>query len=139
MQKEQRQTRILSLISERPIRKQDALAEILLKEGFPVTQSSVSRDLIELGVVKVGGKYAVPSRETGAGGVSLLRAVPAGDNLIVAKTDMGLASAACVRLDGAGIPGIIGTVAGEDTIFIAVADRTAQREVLKAITRLFKS
>jgi transcriptional regulator of arginine metabolism len=61
----------------------------------------------------------------------------AGDNLIVARTEAGLASAAAVSIDGAAIPEIVGTLAGEDTIFIATPDAKAQRAAMKRIWELF--
>jgi transcriptional regulator of arginine metabolism len=137
MQKEQRQNRILALISERRIKKQDELAAILSAEGHAVTQSSVSRDLIELGIVKVKGHYATPSSKKISSGVAPASILPAGDTLLVVKCGVGMASAVCVRLDAANIEGVIGTIAGEDTIFIAIADKKNQRDVMKAVMNLF--
>ncbi|MFM8439790.1 MAG: arginine repressor [Acidobacteriota bacterium] len=137
MQKEQRQNRILALISERRIKKQDELAALLSAEGHAVTQSSVSRDLIELGIVKVKGHYATPSSKKISSGVAPVSILPAGDTLLVVKCGVGMASAVCVRLDAANIEGVIGTIAGEDTIFIAIADKKNQRDVMKAVMNLF--
>lgn len=139
MQKEQRQSRILELIRTRRIKKQENLADLLTEEGFQVTQSSVSRDLIELGIVKIDGHYSVPAPTRSNSGVGFISLSPAGDNLLVAKTETGMASAVCVRLDNAQLEGIVGTIAGEDTIFIAVADKTAQRSVTKAVLKFFES
>lgn len=138
MQKEQRQSRIISLIGNRKIRKQDDLASILLKEGFHVTQSSISRDLIDLGIVKVDGRYAIPSKPRTNSGVGFNSVVAAGDNLIVAKCETGMASAVCVRLDSAKINGVVGTIAGEDTIFVAIDEKHHQRSVIKAMLELFE-
>lgn len=137
MQKEQRQNRILALISERRIKKQDELAALLSAEGHAVTQSSVSRDFIELGIVKVKGHYATPSSKKISSGVAPVSILPAGDTLLVVKCGVGMASAVCVRLDAANIEGVIGTIAGEDTIFIAIADKKNQRDVMKAVMNLF--
>jgi transcriptional regulator of arginine metabolism len=137
MQKERRQNRILDLIRDRRIGRQETIAELLLSEGFQVTQSSISRDLIELGIVKVDGRYAIPSRPNNTGAIGLVSLVPAGENLLVAKTESGMASAVCVRIDRAALGGIVGTVAGEDTIFIAVTDRAAQRDVTRAVLAMF--
>jgi transcriptional regulator of arginine metabolism len=60
-----------------------------------------------------------------------------GDNLVVARTEPGLASAVAVEIDGAAIAEIVGTLAGEDTIFVAVQDAKAQRIVMKKIWHLF--
>src|SRR6185503_1843678 len=126
MQKSVRQQRILSLIRARPIGTQGELAARLQQAGVPVTQSSVSRDLEELGVVKHRGRYTIP-RADGAAARGLLSLDLAGDVLVVARTEPGLASAVAVQIDGAVIPEIVGTIAGEDTIFVAVSERKHQR------------
>ena len=110
---------ILDLIAVRPIERQDELARLLAERGFSVTQASVSRDLEKLGIVKHNGRYARETvRQTGAfGPVSFAES---GENLIVVKCRSGLASGAAVRVDSAAIPEIIGTIAGDDTIFVAV-------------------
>src|ERR1051326_1094303 len=123
MQKEQRQTAILKLIAARQIGRQEELAELLEKKGFVVTQSSVSRDLLDLGIVKVHGAYALPKKPRNALAFGLVSLETAGENLIVAKCEAGLASAVAVRIDGAAIDEIVGTIAGDDTIFIAVRDK----------------
>jgi transcriptional regulator of arginine metabolism len=136
MKKEVRQKKILSLIGAKPIGTQQELQTLLERTGVPATQSSLSRDLLELGVVKHHGHYTVPRMETTPvhGLLSLDRA---GDNLIVARTEPGLASAAAVRIDGAALPQIVGTLAGEDTIFIAVTDGKTQRVAMKKVWELF--
>ncbi|MFN2514408.1 MAG: hypothetical protein ABR568_23720 [Pyrinomonadaceae bacterium] len=113
MKKGSRQKRILSLIRAKPIGTQEELRSLLERAGVPATQSSVSRDLEELGVVKHRGHYTVP-RANGAA-----------------------ASAVAVNIDGAAIAEIVGTVAGEDTIFIAVNDRKAQRGAIRKVWELF--
>jgi transcriptional regulator of arginine metabolism len=134
--KSSRQQKILSLIQAKPIGTQQELRALLERTGVAATQSSVSRDLEELGVVKHHGHYTVPRLQSmqARGLLSLDRA---GDNLIVARTEPGLASAAAVTIDGAAIAEIVGTLAGEDTIFIAVADAKAQRTAMKRVWELF--
>ncbi len=136
MQKTTRQKRILSLISARPIATQEELRSLLEKAGVAATQSSVSRDLEELGVVKQHGRYTVP-RANGSAARGLLSLDMAGDNLVVARTEPGLSSAIAVEIDAAAIPEIVGTIAGEDTIFIAVREVKAQRTAMKKIWELF--
>lgn len=136
MKKSTRQQRILSLIQAKPIGTQAELKSLLERAGVPATQSSVSRDLEELGVVKHHGHYTV-QRTNGAAARGLLSLDRAGDNLIVAHTEPGLASAAAVKIDGAAISEIVGTLAGEDTIFIAVSDAKTQRAAMKRIWKLF--
>ena len=136
MNKDTRQRRILSLIRARPVGTQEELRTLLDRAGVPATQSSVSRDLEELGVVKHHGHYTVP-RANGAAARGLLSLDLAGENLVVARTEPGLASAVAVNIDGAAIEEIVGTIAGEDTILIAVNDRKAQRAAIKKVWELF--
>ncbi len=133
MQKEARQQRILSLIRAKRIGTQDELTAYLERAGVVATQSSISRDLVELGVVKHHGYYTLPRSTNGSGARGLLSLDTAGDVLIVAKCDSGMASAVAVEIDRAAITEIIGTLAGEDTIFIAVTDRKTQRTAIKKI------
>lgn len=136
MRKRARQKKILELIRGRAISTQEELRALLDRVGMPATQSSVSRDLEELGVVKLHGHYAIP-RSDGSGRRGLLSLDSAGDNLVIAKTEPGLASAVAVEIDGEAIPEVVGTLAGEDTIFIAVADRKSQLPAMKRVWELF--
>ncbi|HTG86977.1 MAG TPA: hypothetical protein VL907_08085 [Pyrinomonadaceae bacterium] len=133
MNKRERQQRILGLIQARPIGTQEDLRALLESAGVPATQSSVSPDLEELGVVKHHGHYTLP-RTNGAAARGLLSLDHAGDSLVIARTIPGLASAVAVEIDGAAVPEIVGTIAGEDTIFIAVRDH---RAVIKKVWKLF--
>ncbi|HEV7699034.1 MAG TPA: hypothetical protein VGO43_02295 [Pyrinomonadaceae bacterium] len=138
IQKQERQNRILQLIGTETIHSQVDLTTRLAELGFPATQASVSRDLDELGVIKVHGAYGIPRVDDPGsrfGPVSFLRA---GDNLIVGKCSPGLASAITVRIDSASISEIVGTIAGDDTIFIAVPDARAQMSALRQITEVFQ-
>ena len=137
MQKEQRQKKILSLIRAKRIGTQEELSAYLERSGVSATQSSVSRDLVELGIVKHNGHYAVPKAETGAATRGLLELLTAGDALVIARCEPGLASAVAVEIDRAGISEIAGTLAGEDTVFIAVTEQRAQRPAIKKIWELF--
>ncbi|HYY95704.1 MAG TPA: hypothetical protein VE713_14470 [Pyrinomonadaceae bacterium] len=137
MHKTKRQQKILSLIRARRIGTQQELSALLERAGFVATQSSISRDLEELGVVKHRGYYTMPRAEDGAASRGLLGLDPAGDCLVVAKCEPGLASSVDVEIDRAAIPEIVGTLAGEDTIFIAVLERKAQRAVMKKVLELF--
>jgi transcriptional regulator of arginine metabolism len=137
MQKETRQQRILSLIRAKRIGTQEELTAYLERAGVAATQSSISRDLVELGVVKHHGHYTLPRSTNGSVARGLLSLETAGEVLIVAKCDSGMASAVAVEIDRAAIPEIVGTLAGEDTIFIAVTDRKARRAATKKIWELF--
>jgi transcriptional regulator of arginine metabolism len=90
----------------------------------------------ELGVVKHRGHYTMPSAN-GAAKRGLLSLDLSGDNLVIARTEPGHASAVAVEIDGAALDEIVGTLAGEDTIFVAVRDQKAQRVAMKRIWELF--
>lgn len=136
MRKDLRQKKILSLIHAKSVSTQGELRNLLEQAGLSATQSSVSRDLEELGVVKHQGRYTIP-RSNGAFARGLLSLDLSGDNLVVARTEPGLASAVAVEIDAASIREIVGTLAGEDTIFIAVNDAKTQRAAMKQIWELF--
>lgn len=138
MRKDKRRQIITELIRANNIGTQDELAEILEKRGFSVTQSSVSRDLLDIGIIKAGGFYALPQKPADAVVFGLLGLDTAGESLIVAKCESGLASAVAVRIDSANIAEIVGTIAGDDTIFIAVKDAKLQKTVMKKIWELFE-
>lgn len=137
MQKDQRQAALLKLISAERIASQAELARRLRSRNFDVTQASISRDLEELGVIKSSGIYTVPRKPSGAAVFGLRGLETSGDSLVVVKCDSGLASAAAVQIDAARIPEIVGTIAGDDTIFVAVRDARAQRTVMKRIWEAF--
>ena len=138
MLKAERQEAILKLIGAMRITRQSELVQTLRDHGFEVTQASVSRDLEDLGIVKINGAYSQPERPGNAFGIGLINVEPAGDSLIVAKTYAGLASASAVRIDAARIDDIVGTIAGDDTIFIAVKGQKEQRAVIKRLWELFE-
>ncbi|HSQ23325.1 MAG TPA: hypothetical protein VLN44_02900 [Pyrinomonadaceae bacterium] len=136
MLKRERQNKILNLIRAKPIGTQEALRTQLERAGVPATQSSVSRDLEELGVVKHHGRYSLP-HANGDSTRGLISLEVAGDVLVIAKCLPGRASAVAVEIDDAAIPEIVGTLAGEDTIFIAVRDQKTQRSATKKIWEMF--
>lgn len=143
-ERKRRHLRILELISTRPVRTQEELVDILSAEGWEVTQSSVSRDIAALRLVKVDGAYRRAARELPraanpdelriAEGVLGLDA--AGEHLVVVRTAPGEANRVAVAIDRLAWPEVVGTIAGDDTIFIAVRDLRAQRTVLSRIRRL---
>jgi len=136
MQKSLRQKKLLSLIRAKPFATQAELRDSLERAGVPATQSSLSRDMEELGVVKHRGHYTMP-RANGAAAGGLLSLDLSGDNLVIARTEPGHASVVAVTIDSAALEEIVGTVAGEDTIFVAVRDQKAQRAAMKRIWELF--
>jgi len=138
MQKPDRHKLILDSISESRISKQDELARLLRARGLDVTQASISRDLNELGIVKVDGRYArpeFPRPESSPFGVSAINL--SGNSMLVVKCASGLASAVAVRIDSERIPEIVGTIAGDDTIFVAVEDAAAQKAAIKKLRVVF--
>jgi len=110
---------ILRLLRQHPIREQSQLQKLLEKEGILVTQSTLSRAFRRLAVAKVAGRYQhLDSLPTAAIPVSVQAAPP---NLLVIKVPPGQASGIALRLDQSTIPGIAGTIAGDDTILVVVA------------------
>lgn len=138
MQRSDRHELIIDLIDKRKIERQEELAELLRERGIAVTQASISRDLDDLGVIKVKGRYAkapIGGGGTNLFGVSSIETV--GENLIVVCCSSGLASAAAVRIDAEKMAEIVGTIAGDDTIFIAVKDTGKQRAAVRKLRALF--
>ncbi len=138
-----RHLKILELISTRAIHTQEDLAESLSAAGWDVTQPSVSRDIAALRLVKVDGAYRRPPRGASTQdpderriAESVLTSEPAGDALVILHTPPGEANRVAVALDRLAWPDIIGTIAGDDTIFLAVKDPTAQRRVLRGVRKL---
>jgi transcriptional regulator of arginine metabolism len=138
-----RHLKILELISTRAIRTQEELADALSAQGWDVTQSSVSRDIAALRLIKVDGSYRRPpprparidpdERRIAEG---VLTMDTAGDALVVLHTSPGEANHVAVALDRLAWPDIIGSIAGDDTIFLATKNSTAQRRVLREVRRL---
>ncbi len=140
MQKSKRHQLIIDLIGSSKISKQKELVDALSDNGFSVTQASVSRDLEELGIAKRNGKYVREIRNSG--GLSpfgVITFTPAGSNLIIARCGPGMASALAVKLDSAAIDGLIGTIAGDDTVFLAIDDEADQRKLMRSLKEEFHS
>jgi transcriptional regulator of arginine metabolism len=138
-----RHLKILELISTRPVRTQEELADALTAQGWEVTQSSVSRDIASLRLVKVDGAYRrppprAPRRDPDEQrvGEGVLTMEPAGEALVVLHTPPGEANHVAVALDRLAWPEVLGSIAGDDTIFLAVKDSRAQRRVLREVRRL---
>ena len=128
-----RQALILRLISEQPLGTQGDVVSALAGEGVEVAQATVSRDLAELGVLKVGSQYLALPHEPGAAGIEVLPSfvlgvVPAG-NMVVVHTRDGTAGAVANVLDRVKGLKIIGTIAGQDTVMAVSADAEAAGEV----------
>ena len=133
--KTKRQNEIIRLIQNGDIETQEELASELRALGYKVTQATVSRDIRELRLIKVaakggGSKYAKPERHETAVSERLTRilsdslvSVDFSGNLIVVKTLSGSANVAAEALDNLGWPEILGTIAGDNTIFVVTRTR----------------
>ena len=141
--KQLRQRAIRDLVEGRPIRTQHELAAALRERGYRATQATISRDVRELGLAKVGRGttpvYVLPPRllEAEASGEERLRRLLAdlpveireAGLVLVVRTLPGSTHAIAAALDRARWPDVEGSIAGDDTVFIAVADRGARRRV----------
>ena len=129
----ERRDAILRILRGGSVRRQSDLVSLLRRDGFEVTQSSVSRDMRELGVLKAQGRYLPPSAEV-AQAQGNLSAVDrfvrqirtAGPSLTIVLTSVGAAGSVAVAIDKADWPEVAGTISGDDTIFIATQDEAAQ-------------
>ncbi len=136
----ERQSAIRQLLETGPAGTQRSLVEALIARGFDATQSSVSRDLKELGAIKTAGGYELPvgasSDDEVASVAELLRGIEtAGPNLLVIKTAIGAAQRVALALDRSCWPEMVGNVGGDDTILVATKSAAAQRNLLKKIER----
>ena len=128
-----RQKAIVEIIEEYEIDTQQRLAELLQKRGFEVTQATVSRDIKDMSLIKVATdkntyKYALSHTVQGRNGThkfhsifhdSIISVEVAG-NILVIKTYPGMANAVCAAMDQMQFDGVVGTIAGDDTIFMAI-------------------
>jgi transcriptional regulator of arginine metabolism len=148
--KQLRQQQIRDLISNRAIRTQGELAAALRERGFRATQATVSRDVGELGLRKVNQAgvhvYALPPRlvETEASGEDRLRRllhdlpieVREAGLLLVVRTTPGSAHAVANAVDRARWPEVVGSLAGDDTLFLAFSDRGSLQRVRRRLLRM---
>ena len=128
MARNERQNAIVRIITEKEINTQNELVTELNNEGFNVTQATVSRDINEMGLVKINGKekkfrYALQNSDKKLNKLSTIFkesviSIDTAMNLLVIKTYEGSANAACLLLDKLNLPHIVGTLAGEDTIVV---------------------
>ena len=140
----ERRVAIVRILREGLVRRQNDLVQLLRRAGHEVTQSSISRDLRDLGVLKASGRYVLPPDEvTHANGdfgmlaqfVRQLRR--AGPSVTVLRTTIGAAQSVAVAIDKAAWPEVAGTLSGDDTIFIATAGAREQRQLLARLRALF--
>lgn len=148
MSRRRRERAILEIVQEEPIRTQAELVEALAGRGIQVTQSTVSRDIRRLGLVRAplpdgSLRYARPEGSAPAGSDARERlrrlvaqevsGVAEGDALLAVTTPPGAANAVAVAMDAADLDGVVGTVAGDDTIFVLLEDGAARQRVRETL------
>lgn len=146
--RQRRQLKILELVATRPLRTQDDVAHALAQEGWDVNQSSVSRDITSLGLIKIDGIYQRPS-PTQAQAIadpnrrriaqSLLSIETAGDALLVLRTPPGEAQRVGSAIDLMAWPEVVGTIGGDDTIFVAARDAPAQGRIREQLREMISA
>lgn len=148
--KAKRHAMITKLIASQNVETQEQLASILCGLGFPVTQATVSRDIKELRLIKVltaEGRYKYATVEKAEADMqerfirmfsNSVLSVNAAGNLIVIKTITGSASAAAEAVDSLHWPDILGSIAGDNTIFVAIRDGKSVMEIIKRFQKMLK-
>jgi transcriptional regulator of arginine metabolism len=146
--KEERQQAILEAVAAEPVATQARLKKLLKARGFEADQATLSRDIRELGLVKVSDdgvhpRYAPVEAvappvhpKPGAIVASLVRRVEGSGNLLVIKTDPGEASPVGIALDRLGWPEVAGTVAGDDTLLVVLREGASARRLARKIMDL---
>ena len=147
-EKVERQKAILDVVGTRAVSTQQELKELLKARGIDVDQGTISRDIKELGIVKVSDdgahyKYApveavAPATHQRPSAIvaRLVKKVDWSGNLLVVKTDLGEASPVSLAIDRLGWPEVLGTVAGDDTLLVVVREGVSARKVAKKILDL---
>lgn len=146
MARNARQLKILELIARKDIETQDELAAELLRENFPVTQATISRDIKELGLVKVSdGKKQKYARDAADSNISskllnmFRHAVFSVDyalNNVVIRTISGAANSAGMFVDRMGDESVMGCVAGDDTVLVITKSEAASRQLVESIREI---
>ncbi|OYV74178.1 MAG: hypothetical protein B7Z74_02700 [Deltaproteobacteria bacterium 21-66-5] len=125
---------ILQLVEKREITDQSVFLDLLKRTGHAVTQPTLSRHVKKLGIQKVTGRYQRVEPLPEELPVFALTLVP--PNLITIRTRPGYAQPLAVKLDQQKIPGVVGTLAGDDTVFIAITPPTQIKAVAEAVQQL---
>ena len=149
--KGKRQNKIIEIISKNDVETQDDLVRMLNKAGFQVTQATISRDIKELHLIKNqtesgAYKYTVNETKEKSDMNVLMRifkdtvlSIEAAGNIVVIKTLTGSANAAAEVVDGLHIPEIVGSIAGDNTIFIAVRDQNSAIGIVSRFRQMLSS
>ena len=145
-QQHARRSAIAELLRTHRIARQAELVARLRASGHDATQSSVSRDLRELGVAKQGGHYALPANVAVQDDAALRSSTefvrgmaPAGPNLLVITTAIGAAQRVALMLDRLQWPEIVGTLSGDDTIFVATTTLGNQRRLQRRLQNILET
>lgn len=142
---EQRREAIRQILLQGPAETQGSLVATLTTKGYTATQSSVSRDLRELGAIKTPSGYELPSGSRDdddqlAAVAELLRTIqPAGPNLLVVRTAIGAAQRVALAFDRCNWPEVIGNIGGDDTVFVATDSGIAQKNLITRIEHSARS
>jgi transcriptional regulator of arginine metabolism len=144
--KQHRQQTLLRLVGEKRLATQQDVVRALRSAGFSATQATVSRDIVEIGLVKVPRDgahiYAPPAAVPASGGLDRLRRFceeypvqgAVAGNLVILKTPPGTANALAIALDTSGFSDVIGTIAGDDTVFVAAHNPARARGINKRLS-----
>ena len=132
-----RQSALLELLRKGPVRTQEAVVTLLAEEGIPTTQATLSRDFVALGVIKTPIGYQLPGiSPQGAPPpvsteffVASVRHVDVGGTIIVVRTPTAHADALALRVDEFVDPDLLGTIAGDDTVFVATRSAPAAKRL----------
>ena len=141
-----RQKAILDLVRSREIASQEELLENLLARKIDVSQSTLSRDIQELGLAKTGGVYAVMGAEAAPASddsvrrilQEFLHEVTIAQNIVVLKTGPAHASTVSRAIDNAGWPEVVGSIAGDDTVFVLVRTTRESQELRRRVMEFLK-
>ncbi len=142
--KRARQDKIEEMVRKHSLTSQEMLASLLKNNGIDVTQSTLSRDIRELGLVKVRGRYQLPEQSTNTPQTGNLRRAfeqyvtrtGLSGNILMVRTSPGNAHSVGVVIDAAQWPEVLGTIAGDDTIFILLRHGHLGKRILNRIKEL---
>lgn len=146
--KKKRHELILNFIKTNNVSTQEEIIEMLSENGFTVTQATISRDIKELKLIKEhygknNTRYAVSEKSDNSDNFRMIftrsaLTCEAAMNIAVIKCYAGTANAACSAVDGMHFPGVVGTIAGDDTIFVACNDISSAQNVVNLISSMLK-
>lgn len=147
-----RQSKILEFISTREIETQDELVECLRNANFDITQATISRDIKELGLIKIlsaeTGKYKYSLVDSGEQAISnkyisifkeAVISIKPAQNLVVLKTIKAMASSICSLIDKLNLDSVMGAVAGDDTVMIILPTNDVAHKIVSTLENLIHS